>query len=157
MRGEPLHPPDEGKMETLTAEAMRSAWSDLTETTALGHFGVELVDIDDTRCVLRMEIRPSARQPMGLLHGGVSLLLAESAASMHSCVGTELARFQPVGIEVNGSHVGSARDGHVRVVAERIRRGRTLVVHEVRVHHEESGRLLCVARVTNLLRPTGEG
>lgn len=139
-------------METLKASAMADAWPDMTSETALGHMGVELVEIDDQRCVLRMEILPRARQPMGLLHGGVSLLLAESAASMHSCVGQDLTKVQPVGIEVSGSHLNSAREGYVRVVAERIKTGRTLIIHDVRIYHEETDKLLSVIRVTNLLK-----
>ena len=99
-----------------------------------------------------MPITDAARQPMGLLHGGISMLLAETAASMHACWGLDVTKTVPVGIEINGSHLSSARDGRVRAVGEVIRRGAQLVVHEVRITHEETGRLLCVARVTNFLR-----
>jgi uncharacterized protein (TIGR00369 family) len=61
----------------------------------------------------------------------------------------------PVGIEINGSHLNSARDGNVRATARVLRRGRSTIVH-VDIHHVESGTLLCVARVTNFFKPVAE-
>lgn len=120
--------------------------------TAAGPLGIEVAEVSPARIVLTMPITDAARQPMGLLHGGVSMLLAETAASMHSCWGLDLEKTVPVGIEINGSHLSSAREGRVRAVGEVIRRGAQLVVHEVKIVHEETGRLLCVARVTNFLK-----
>lgn len=131
----------------------KTYWEEHKSGTVSGAYDVELVSIDAEQIVLRMPITDRARQPMGLFHGGVSMLLAESAASMHACWGTDLGRVNPVGIEINGSHVGSAREGHVVATARVVRRGRTLVVHEVEIVHEESGKLLNVSRVTNLYVP----
>jgi 1,4-dihydroxy-2-naphthoyl-CoA hydrolase len=120
--------------------------------TVAGPLQISLVDVDADTITLRMPITDAARQPMGLLHGGVSMVLAETAASMHSCWGLDLTRFFPVGIEINGSHLRSARDGHVLAKASVVRRTRTLVVHSIDIVHEESGDLLCTSRVTNLIR-----
>lgn len=120
--------------------------------TAMGPHDVELVDIDDDIAVLEMPMGDHARQPFGLLHGGISLLLAESAASMHACWGVDLRERVPVGIEVSCSHISSATDGTVRTTARVIRRGRTLIRHQVDVEHVESGELLCEVRVTNLYK-----
>lgn len=128
-------------------------WETNKQNTAAGHFDVEMVSIDDDGLTLRMEITNRSRQPFGLFHGGVSMLLAESAGSMHACWGLDLSERYPVGIEINGSHVGSARDGHVVATARVIRRGRTLIVHEVEITHEETGKLLNVSRITNLYVP----
>ena len=120
--------------------------------TAAAPLGIEVAEVNAERVVLTMPITDAARQPMGLLHGGVSMLMAETAASMHACWGLDLTKTAPVGIEINGSHLASASEGNVRAVGEVIRRGAQLVVHEVRITHEETGRLLCVARVTNFLK-----
>lgn len=125
-------------------------WEEVAAHTAAGAHGIELVSIDNEGLVLGMEIGDGERQPFGLLHGGVSMLLAESAASMHSCWGVDLTEVYPVGIEINGSHLSSARDGYVTATARVVRRGRTLIVHEVDIEHEETGKRLCRARVTNL-------
>ena len=120
--------------------------------TALEAFGLVLVEVDEDRLILEMPIRPELRQPMGLLHGGAHLFLAESAASLHSCLGVDLHEIHPVGAEVNGSHLRSVRDGNIRAVAEVVRRSKATIVHQVAISHVESGRQLCVCRVTNLYR-----
>lgn len=124
----------------------------LGDRTAAGALGVRLVDIDDDGLVLRMPITNAARQPMGLLHGGVSMVLAETAASMHACWGVDLSQRYPVGIEINGSHLRSARDGEVEARCRVVRRARALIVHQIDLFHVETGDQLCSARVTNLYR-----
>lgn len=107
---------------------------------------------DEAGVEIVMPITDKCRQPMGLLHGGMSMVLAESAASLHACWGLDLTKQAPVGIEINGSHLRAARDGSIRAVARVIRRSRTLVVHEIEIFHVETGDLLCTSRVTNYIK-----
>ncbi len=125
----------------------------LTSRPSAGtHLDMDVTRFDADGIELTMPITDKCRQPFGLLHGGMSLVLAESAASMHSCWGVDLSEVSPVGVEINGSHLRSAREGTVRAVGRVLRRTRSLVVHEVEVSHVESGDLLCVSRVTNFLK-----
>ena len=117
--------------------------------TALEPLGIHVTSVSEDSLSLRMPITNASRQPFGLLHGGISLLLAESAASMHSCWGIDLNSVFPVGIEINGSHLRSASSGFVVATAQLLRRSKTLAVHEVKIVHEETNELLCVCRVTN--------
>ena len=133
----------------------QEAWNEIRDHTAMGPHGVELHSVDDDELVLRMEIDDHARQPFGLLHGGMSLLLAESAASMHSCWQLDVTEKVPVGIEINGSHIRSAAAGTILVRAELIRRSSTLVHHRVEVIEEGTERVLSEIRTTNLLRDVG--
>ncbi len=135
-------------------ETWKRVYDQIKERTAEGALGVELISVDADGLVLEVEIDDRVRQPYGLLHGGVSLLLAEGAASMHASYGVDLSQVSPVGLEVSGSHLRSAREGRVQARATVVRRGRHAIVHEVRIVHVESERLLCLARVTNLYRPT---
>jgi len=132
-----------------TADDLRRMWPG----TALEAFGLVLVEVEHDRLILEMPVRPEFRQPMGFLHGGVHLFLAESAASLHACFGIDLRETHPVGIEVNASHLRAVREGKIRAVAEVIRRSRTMIIHQVAIDHVESGRRLCICRVTNLFRP----
>ncbi len=136
-------------------ENWRNAWYEVREHTAMGAHGVDFVSVDDEKLVLRMEIGDHARQPFGLLHGGISLLLSESAASMHSCWNLDITKKVPVGIEINGSHMRSATEGNVLVTAYLLRRSSTLVHHRVQVVEEATKRVLSEVRVTNLLRDLG--
>jgi 1,4-dihydroxy-2-naphthoyl-CoA hydrolase len=124
----------------------------LLPKTAPDALGVEIVSVDSEQIVLRMPMSDRARQPLGLLHGGISMVLAETAASLHACWEIDLARSVPVGIEINGSHIRSASEGHILVKGKIIRRSSKLAVHSVEIMHEESDRLLCLARVTNFYK-----
>lgn len=135
-------------------ETWKRVFDQIKAHTAEGTLGVELVSVDAETLVLEVEITDRVRQPYGLLHGGVSLLLAEGAASMHASYGVDLSKVSPVGLEVSGSHLRSARSGKVQARATVIRRGRHAIVHEVRIVHVDSERLLCLARVTNMYRST---
>ena len=121
----------------------------LIPNTALEPLQAEVTSVDEKSLTLRMPISNAARQPFGLLHGGISLLLAESAASMHSAWDINPEEVIPVGIEINGSHLRSATSGHVVATARVLRRSQALAVHTVEIVHEESGNHLCVCRVTN--------
>jgi len=124
----------------------------LLSKTAPEALGVEIISADAEGLLLRMPMSDRARQPFGLLHGGISMVLAETAASLHACWEIDLARFVPVGIEINGSHIRSASDGHILAKASIVRRSSKLVVHTVEISHQESGRALCLARVTNFYK-----
>jgi uncharacterized protein (TIGR00369 family) len=136
-------------------EAWIAGFKAIYERTALKPLGIELVDIDEQQIVLTMPITDATRQPMGLLHGGINMVLAESAASTHAAWGLDLSEKIPVGIEVNGTHLRSAREGTVRAVGKLIRRTSSLVFHQVDMYLVETGEHLCTARVTNYLKPVG--
>lgn len=133
-----------------TEENWLRGWKAGSASTVAGPLGIELIAISKNECTLRMPITDAARQPFGLLHGGVSMVLAETAASMHACWGVDLTQYAPVGIEINGSHLRSATEGHVLAKCRVVRRAQTLIVHEIDIVHEETGRKLNVSRVTNL-------
>ena len=99
-----------------------------------------------------MPVEDHAKQPYGLLHGGISMMLAESAASLHACWKVDLSKRAPVGIEINGSHLKSSTGGVVLATATQIRRSASLAHHEVRITQQETGRLLSLIRVTNMYR-----
>jgi 1,4-dihydroxy-2-naphthoyl-CoA hydrolase len=124
----------------------------ISENTASDFLGIEIVEIDDNHIVLTMPITDKARQPMGLLHGGINMVLAETAASLHSCWGVDLSEKTPVGIEINGSHVRSASEGTVKAVGKVIRRSRNFVFHQVDIYLSETEELLSTARVTNFYK-----
>ncbi len=123
--------------------------------TAFEAMGVRLERVDAESLAVTMPVTDRVRQPMGLLHGGMTMFLMESAASMHACWGVDLAKRAPVGIEINGSHVRSATDGTIRAVATVVRRSRTFIVHTIEVTHVESGRVLSTGRMTNFYIRTG--
>jgi uncharacterized protein (TIGR00369 family) len=112
--------------------------------------GIELLELSAEKAVATMPVEGN-RQPLGLVHGGAYVVLAESLGSMAANVwGLHLNKFA-VGIEVNASHSGSARIGKVRATCQAISLGNTLTVHQIVVEDAE-GKRLSTIRITNLLR-----
>jgi 1,4-dihydroxy-2-naphthoyl-CoA hydrolase len=107
---------------------------------------VEIVEATPERVVLRLPVTWKVHQPYGILHGGVSALLAESAASMGAALAAGPER-SVVGIELNASHLRSVRDGHLTAVATPIRAGRTIQVWAIHLHDDDD-RAICEARCT---------
>lgn len=123
--------------------------------TALEAMQVRVESVDEDHIAITMPVTGKVKQPMGLLHGGMTMFLMESASSMHACWGVDLSKRVPVGVEINGSHVRPCTDGNVRAVARVVRRSRTFIVHTIEVFHVESGRLISTGRMTNFYLRTG--
>jgi 1,4-dihydroxy-2-naphthoyl-CoA hydrolase len=107
---------------------------------------VEVVEAGPEKVVLRLPVTWKVHQPYGILHGGVSALLAESAASFGAALNAGPDR-QVVGIELNASHLRSLRDGHLTATATPLRAGRTVQVWAIALTDDE-GRAICEARCT---------
>jgi uncharacterized protein (TIGR00369 family) len=108
--------------------------------------GVEVVQATADRVELRLEVGPKVHQPYGILHGGVSALLAESAASIGAAIAAGAGR-NVVGIELNANHVRSMRDGVLTAVATPVKAGRRIQVWAIELT-DDKGRVICVSRCT---------
>jgi uncharacterized protein (TIGR00369 family) len=110
--------------------------------------GIEIIEASPERLVARMPVEGNT-QPMGILHGGANVVLAESLGS----VGTQLhagAHRKIVGVDINATHHRSARAGVVTGVATAITLGKTLCSYNVEITNEE-GERTCTARITCLI------
>src|ERR1700733_8696072 len=105
-----------------------------------------MLETTPERVVLRLPVDSRVHQPYGILHGGVSALLAESAASFGGAINAGPDK-GVVGIELNASHLRSLRDGHLTAEATPIRVGRTIQVWRIALTDDE-GRAICEARCT---------
>ena len=121
------------------------------DNTVFETLGIEVVEASPDRVVLRMEVSPAVHQPFGLLHGGVSGVLVESAASIGTHVNLDTNSQAAAGIELNVSHLRSCRDGFVTATGTPVRKGRTLQVWTVDIADEE-GRAVAVGRCTVAVR-----
>jgi 1,4-dihydroxy-2-naphthoyl-CoA hydrolase len=109
--------------------------------------GIEVVELTRDHVVATMPVDDRTRQPFGLLHGGASVALAETVASLGAWRAIDRARYAAVGLEINANHLRAKTDGVVRAVATPIHRGRTTHVWAVEIT-DEAGRLVCVSRCT---------
>ncbi|MFN2526468.1 MAG: PaaI family thioesterase [Actinomycetota bacterium] len=118
--------------------------------------GIRLLEAGPDKVVLEMDVGPHVYQPFGLLHGGASATLAESAASIGAYLSCDYENGEySVGTDLNISHLRSRRDGKVVATATPVRRGRTIHVWGVEVA-DEDGELVAVARCTLAIRSSQE-
>lgn len=122
--------------------------------TLLERMEIEILEVSADRVVGRMPVAGNT-QPYGLLHGGASVVLAESLGSIGSATHAGPQR-AAVGLDINATHHRAAREGYVTGVATAISLGRTLACYEV-VITDEQDRRTCTARITCLLRDAAPG
>jgi uncharacterized protein (TIGR00369 family) len=114
--------------------------------TAVSHLGIEFLEIGDDFITARVPVDARTRQPFGLLHGGVSVVLAEtlgSVAANYACP----PGHQAVGLDINANHLRAARNGWVTGTARPVHLGRTTQVWQIDMVNE-AGELTCVSRIT---------
>ena len=114
---------------------------------ANGHLGMELLEVGDDFLKGRMPVDQRTRQPAGVLHGGVSVALAETLASWAAAYVVDPRRFHCVGQEINANHVRSVREGWVYGETRPLHLGKTSHVWEVKITNSD-GQLVCISRVT---------
>jgi uncharacterized protein (TIGR00369 family) len=119
------------------------------EGTLAHRMGIEFLEASAERVVARMPVEGNT-QPYGLLHGGASVVLAETIGSTGAAIHAGPERIA-VGIEINATHHRSATSGHVTGVATRLHGGRTLATYDIEITDDE-GRRVCTSRLTCMLR-----
>lgn len=109
--------------------------------------GIEFTEYSKDRVCGTMPVDERTRQPFGLLHGGASVALAESLASIGAWLNIDEARYAAVGLEINANHLRSATGGKVVGIATPIHRGRSTQVWDIRIATED-GKPVCISRCT---------
>lgn len=122
------------------------------ENTIHEALGIRAHELTPDRVVLSMEVGPRVHQPMGLLHGGASAVIAESAASMGAYANCDPITHYAVGVDLNITHLKALRDGTVTATAVPVRKGRTVHVWSIDLVNED-GAQVAVARCTLAIRP----
>ncbi|WP_192821219.1 hotdog fold thioesterase [Rufibacter sp. LB8] len=131
------------KRRELTLEQL-NAWN---KNTLGEHLGMEYTEIGDDFLIGRMPVDHRTHQPMGLLHGGASVALAETLGSVAATMFLDLEKQYCVGLEINANHIKSVRSGFVYGKASAVHIGRRTQVWEIRIT-SEAGDLVCLSRIT---------
>jgi 1,4-dihydroxy-2-naphthoyl-CoA hydrolase len=117
------------------------------KNSAISALDIEYVELAPDRVVLTMPVGPKTRQPAGILHGGASVLLAETAASVASEINIDTRKYAAVGLEINANHLKSKSGGIVTAVATPLHKGRKTMVWDIKISDEDN-KLVCVSRCT---------
>jgi len=128
---------------TTTVEALNK-WS---ANTLAEQLGISFTVIGEDYLEATMPVDRRTHQPLGLLHGGASVALAETMGSVAATLCVDGTKHYCVGLEINANHIKSAREGFVTGVVKPIHVGRKTQVWEIRISNQ-IGELVCVSRIT---------
>ena len=123
-----------------------------SENTLMQTLDIKFTDAGEGFLEATMPVNSRVHQPMGLLHGGASVALAESVGSAASIMFINPELQEVRGIEISANHLRSKRDGTVTGTAKIIHQGRSLHLWEVKVT-DESGKLISLCKITNMVLP----
>ncbi|NPV26086.1 MAG: hotdog fold thioesterase [Firmicutes bacterium] len=115
--------------------------------TILEVLNIEYQEVTPERVVLTMPVGPATRQPYGLLHGGASVVLAETAASIGTYRNIDPTTQAAVGLEINANHLRKKSDGIVTAIAVPLHKTRSTMVWDIKIV-DENEQLICVSRCT---------
>lgn len=115
--------------------------------TLSAHLGIEVVEVGSDFVKARMPVDRRTVQPMGQLHGGASVALAETLGSIGAYMCVDPVKQSVVGLEINANHVRAVRDGWVIGTARPLHRGKTTQLWEIRIT-DEADKLVCISRLT---------
>ena len=121
------------------------------ENELMQFLGVNIEVATPERVILTMEVTPKVHQYVGIMNGGVSLYLSETAASIGVVASADLSEVTPVGIEINANHLRAVSKGLLTVEAKPIYPGRTLNVWGIEITNDR-GKLVCISRITILVQ-----
>jgi 1,4-dihydroxy-2-naphthoyl-CoA hydrolase len=119
----------------------------MSKNTLMETLEIQYTEIGEDFLVATMPVNKKVHQPMGLLHGGASVALAESVGSAASYYFTIGDNTEVRGIEINANHIRSVKEGMVRATARMIHKGKTTHLWEVKIEDQE-GNLISVCKFT---------
>lgn len=115
----------------------------------LKFLGVKIEIVEPERTVLTMEVTPKVHQYIGIMNGGVSLFLCETAASIAAVANADLTKYAPVGIEINANHLRAVSKGKITIEAKPFYNGKSMSVWNIEITNDR-GKLICVSRCSIL-------
>lgn len=126
--------------------------NELSKNTLMQTLEIEYIDAGEDFLVAKMPVNSKVHQPMGLLHGGASVALAESVGSAASMLFVNFNEREIRGIEISANHVKAKKDGIIYGTARIIHKGRSIHLWEIKITDEE-GSLISLCKLTNMVLP----
>ncbi len=117
------------------------------EDSMVDFLGIVFTEVGDDFLIATMPASPRTRQPMGIIHGGASVVLAETVASTAANMVVDFDQYYCVGLEINANHIRSVREGSVQAITRPLHLGRTTQVWSIEISNQ-AGQVTCVSRMT---------
>ncbi|MEH7382796.1 hotdog fold thioesterase [Bacillus sp. JJ1533] len=119
----------------------------MIKNTLIEALGITIEEVTPERVIATMPVDERTRQPFGVLHGGASVALAETVASVGAYNLVDKDTEGCVGLEINANHIRAKRDGVVKAIGIPLHKGKTTMVWDIKIVDEEEN-LICVSRCT---------
>ncbi len=123
-----------------------------SKNTLMETLEIDFVEIGEDELVATMPVNSRVHQPMGYLHGGATIAMAESLGSCLSHISVDAEKYNVFGLEVSANHIKSKREGYVKGTAKIRHKGRTTQLVHIEIVDEE-GNLISVVKMTNIVVP----
>lgn len=136
-------------------DKMLQLCNDWSKNTLMETLEIEYIDAGEDFLTAKMPVNPRVHQPMGLLHGGASVALAESVGSAASIMFVNPEKQEVRGIEISANHLRAKREGTVFCTAKIVHKGRSIHLWEIKITDEDN-RLVCLCKLTNMILPRKE-
>ncbi|WP_026998722.1 hotdog fold thioesterase [Eisenibacter elegans] len=111
------------------------------------HIGIEFTEIGEDYVCGKMPVDHRTKQPYGILHGGASVVLAETLGSVGAALSVDMNKYQCVGLDINSNHIRSVYEGYVYGKAQALHIGKTTQVWQIEIRNE-ADKLVNVSRLT---------
>ena len=134
----------------FSKEQILEVCNNMSKNTLMQTLQIEYIDAGEDFLTAKMPINSRVHQPMGLLHGGATVALAESVGSAASVMFIDTKRQEVRGIEIAANHLKAKREGTVFATAKIIHKGKTIHLWEIRIVDEED-KLISLCKLTNMV------
>ena len=122
----------------------------ISKDTLLSHLDIEFIKLETDSLTAKMPVNSNTSQPMGILHGGASVTLAESIGSVGSNLLIDTKSEYAVGLSINANHIGSAKNGHVFGKGILVHKGKSTHVWSIEIK-DKNERLISICRLTVMI------
>lgn len=115
--------------------------------TMSAYLGIQFTEIGEDFIKATMPVNERTKQPIGILHGGANIVLAETVASTAANAVVDLTQYYCVGLEINANHIRSVKEGFITAITSPIHLGRTTQIWQIHIFND-AGKQTCISRMT---------
>jgi 1,4-dihydroxy-2-naphthoyl-CoA hydrolase len=134
-------------MSIFTQLVTPQSLNQMSSNTMVTHLGIEFTRVGEDFIEAKMPVDSRTHQPLGLLHGGASVALAETLGSVAASCCIDITKQYCVGLEINANHIKSIKSGFVFGITKPIHMGKKTHVWEIKITNEQQ-ELICISRIT---------
>ncbi|MCB9201914.1 MAG: hotdog fold thioesterase [Flavobacteriales bacterium] len=136
---------------SFEVESLLKRLNEMNKNTLMETLGIEFIEVSQDSLKAKMPVNSRVHQPYGILHGGASVVLAETVGSVLSSINVDNDKYNVLGLQITANHLKPVKDGYVYATGTFIKKGRTTHVVQIQLENEEQ-KPTCVCTLTNFIQ-----